>query len=334
MITEKEHIIIRFLRYKKNWIIPLIIIFAILGIIINWFSINYFLFDLTPNIWNWGFKPIIWWKAILSFFGCFYIIMMPLIILLWSVIIPYKLFQLKIEDLEKIHYQKYLKTIHYPYPQLYLFLSHKSENKDEVLRVKNKLEEYGIKCFVAHENIEPTLEWENEIIQALRQMDMLVAFMSNDFKKSDWTSQEIGFALGKDVPILSINNGTAPYGFIGRTQAISFTNWVDIPSKIIHILFKNYSNYEKVIDLYLLDMCKCSSFDKANKLATYLPYFNKIKEQQLKQMIECFNKNEQLSGSYGFIGSEDYEGLVFHINRILNRDKYVYNKKTYKIEEK
>ena len=51
-------------------------------------------------------------------------------------------------------------------------------------------------------------------------------------------------------------------------------------------------------------------------------------------MIECFNKNEQLLGSYGFIGSEDYEGLVFHINRILNRDKYVYNKKTYKIEEK
>ena len=40
-----------------------------------------------------------------------------------------------------------------------LFLSHKSEVRKEVVRLKNKLKVYGVSAFVAHASIMPTQQW-------------------------------------------------------------------------------------------------------------------------------------------------------------------------------
>ena len=40
------------------------------------------------------------------------------------------------------------------------FLSHRAEHKSKVAAVKEKLEQSGVRCFVAHEDILPTLEWQ------------------------------------------------------------------------------------------------------------------------------------------------------------------------------
>lgn len=62
-----------------------------------------------------------------------------------------------------------------------VFLSHKKEIKSETADLKKRLEFYGMSCFVAHEDIEPTLEWQDEIENALSSMDVLVAFAYNKF---------------------------------------------------------------------------------------------------------------------------------------------------------
>jgi hypothetical protein len=48
-----------------------------------------------------------------------------------------------------------------------LFMSHVQADKLLVSNVKNHLSRYGIDCFVAHEDIEPTKEWITEIENAL-----------------------------------------------------------------------------------------------------------------------------------------------------------------------
>jgi hypothetical protein len=104
---------------------------------------------------------------------------------------------------------------------LRLFISHVSKDKAKALRLKDCLASYSISGFVAHEDIEPTKEWQSEIERALFAMDALVAVHTPGFKDSVWTNQEIGFALGRGVKVISFKIGEDPAGFISKHQALS-----------------------------------------------------------------------------------------------------------------
>ena len=105
-----------------------------------------------------------------------------------------------------------------------LFLSHISKDKLKATRLKLCLEIYGINGFVAHEDIHPTLEWQSEIERALNNMDALIAIHTPGFSSSNWTQQEVGFALGKGVKVISFKMGEDPTGFISRHQALARRN--------------------------------------------------------------------------------------------------------------
>lgn len=105
-----------------------------------------------------------------------------------------------------------------------LFISHVSKDKDKANRLKECLAPYGISGFVAHEDIHPTLEWQIEIERALRSMDAFIAVLTEGFSKSIWTQQEIGFAVGRGVKIISFKMGEDPTGFISKHQALPRRN--------------------------------------------------------------------------------------------------------------
>ena len=101
-----------------------------------------------------------------------------------------------------------------------LFLSHKDAHKAEAKSLANSLEAYGISAFVAHDNIEPMSTWQGEIEKALATMEVMLAFVTDDFHDGPWTNQEVGYALGKQIPIISLKLQRAdPDGFIGKVQA-------------------------------------------------------------------------------------------------------------------
>lgn len=102
-----------------------------------------------------------------------------------------------------------------------LFISHVSKDKLKATRLKECLAAYGIAGFVAHEDIHPTLEWQQEIERALRTMDGFIAVHTEGFSKSVWTQQEVGYALGRGVKIISFKMGEDPTGFISRQQALA-----------------------------------------------------------------------------------------------------------------
>lgn len=105
--------------------------------------------------------------------------------------------------------------------QFRLFISHISKDKITATRLKNALATYEIAGFVAHEDIHPTLLWQNEIERGLQTMDAMVAVHTPGFKDSIWTQQEVGFALGRGVKLISFKMGEDPLGFIGKHQALA-----------------------------------------------------------------------------------------------------------------
>ena len=102
-----------------------------------------------------------------------------------------------------------------------LFISHRDTHKGKANELARALEPYGLSSFVAHDTIEPMTQWQAEIRKGLETMDIMLAFVTDDFHESPWTNQEIGFALGRDIPVLALKlQQTDPGGFLGHEQAL------------------------------------------------------------------------------------------------------------------
>lgn len=102
-----------------------------------------------------------------------------------------------------------------------LFISHLSSFKNTTGQLQSALRKFGISAFVAHVDIEPTHEWLDEIEAGLHSMDALAAILMPGFKESNWTDQEVGFAVGRGVLVISIMRGLEPYGFISKYQGLN-----------------------------------------------------------------------------------------------------------------
>lgn len=198
-----------------------------------------------------------------------------------------------------------------------LFLSHKSEFNKETAALKDRLTLFGVSSFVAHTDIHPTKEWQDEIENALASMDAFVALLTDKFHESDWTDQEVGYAVGRGVPVVAVRLGKDPYGFIGKFQALS-CGWQDAPNMIVRLLIK----HPRMLDAYAAALASCTSFDTGNILAEMLPYLGPLSEESAQQLITAYQRNNELRGSYGFNGKRPSKfgiGLYRHLSRIMNK---------------
>lgn len=160
-----------------------------------------------------------------------------------------------------------------------LFISHLSSFKRNVGILKSELEKFGISGFVAHEDIEPTKEWQEEIEKGLFSMDALCAILMPGFKESNWTDQEIGIAIGRGILVIPIRKEFDPYGFIGKYQGFQSVGKKihEVAEGIFEILIKNPKTRNNIIncliDLFLLSNDEKESLEriKAIKKINDLP---------------------------------------------------------------
>ena len=198
-----------------------------------------------------------------------------------------------------------------------LFLSHKSEVKQETAALKEGLKLFGITCFVAHEDIHPTKAWQDEIENALSSMDGFVALMTENFHDSNWTDQEVGFAFARGVPIVAVRLGKDPYGFIGKFQGLSST-WPKAVEDIAKILVKN----DRMLSAYMGSLRKCPNWDSGNKLGKALPGIEALTTQQIDELVIIYNETSELRGSFAFNGGQPRfygPGLASYLSALGSR---------------
>jgi len=105
--------------------------------------------------------------------------------------------------------------------QIRMFISHRDRHKADAKVLGEGLSQFGISSFVAHDSIQAMSTWKHEIMKALQTMDAFLCYITSDFHESEWTNQEIGYALARGVPIyLYSTDRTDPKGFKFDTQAI------------------------------------------------------------------------------------------------------------------
>ncbi len=182
-----------------------------------------------------------------------------------------------------------------------LFLTHISSFKKETAELQKSLLSYGITSFVAHEDIEPTKEWQSEIEIALKTMDGLASLLTPGFHESKWTDQEVGVAIGRSVPILSIRFGLDPYGFIGKYQGLqgSGKGFKQISKEILQVLLYNEGSQQKMAHGLVYSFVESESYAESKEkigLIGEAPYLS----AELLQLIEnSISENSQVKRSYG-----------------------------------
>jgi len=182
-----------------------------------------------------------------------------------------------------------------------LFVSHLSTEKVFAAELQEALLRFGISSFVAHNDIEPTLEWQAQIEMALATADSLVALLHPKFHSSNWTDQEIGFAMGRNLPVFAVRFGQDPYGFIGRFQG--FSGLGKTAEMIARELFDSYRKNkqsqrrmaENLLSLYE-DSC---SFADAKARIGYLEELEVWQSSFTPRVEAALAANSQISGSWG-----------------------------------
>ena len=182
-----------------------------------------------------------------------------------------------------------------------LFVTHLATEKLLAAQLQEALLGYGISGFVAHNDIEPTLEWQTQIETALATADSLVALLHPAFHASNWTDQEIGFAMGRGLPVFAVRFGQDPYGFIGRFQG--FVGGGKTPEALARELFdayrKNKQSQKRMGEVLLSLFEDSNSFQTAKTRMGYLEELEVWDPSFVPRLEAAAEANSQVSGSWG-----------------------------------
>lgn len=181
-----------------------------------------------------------------------------------------------------------------------LFISHVSSNKIYANNLKNIFDIYGISAFVAHEDIDPSREWQIEIENALHSCHSLIAILTNDFHNSLWTDQEVGIALGRKIFVLPIKLEIDPYGFLGNIQALKGT---DNPTKtvtdIINVLLNNLKTEFLVKETIIKGLENAYMYEHAKRITKILIGINNFSKEQIEKIQNILEHNDQVYNAFG-----------------------------------
>jgi hypothetical protein len=182
---------------------------------------------------------------------------------------------------------------------LKVFLSYHHNARKTARRLKASLNALGMDVFLAHEDLEPSAEWQKEILRALKNCDVFIPVLTRSFHASLWTDQETGIAVARRKVILPVRFSILPYGFIGKFQALKAqkdlqeTCWKIAINLALKPVFK-----ATVTDGAITAFLQSSSFEESARRAKVLPRFEPFSVATLNRVVEGGAKNSQIYGGW------------------------------------
>ncbi len=180
-----------------------------------------------------------------------------------------------------------------------LFISHTSANKDSAHRLKAALADYKVAAFVAHDDIEPTKQWEAEIERALRTLDAMSAIITPDFFQSRWCDQEVGIAIGRGKLVVPLCKEAIPHGFLGKYQGFQTKGLLPavVAEQLVDILIGHPLSADRMADALVERMATSKNWDTSRRTMTLLEKAVRLNNSQVAKLVQAIEANSQVSGA-------------------------------------
>lgn len=205
-----------------------------------------------------------------------------------------------------------------------LFVSHAHEHRGIAGEIRSRLLPWAIDSFVAHDAIEPSREWEDEIESALGTADAIAALLTPEFVKSSWCDQEIGYCLARGIPVIPLLHGSMPHGFIGKFQGLRTEGqsaWGIAPS-LFKILASHEGLREKMVWPIIQRYVHSQNFDgtrEAFELLKSIPA-EKWNQEMIRAVEKDALQNKQVTDAFPRRDSRPMpQAVSAYLDGLLNR---------------
>jgi len=207
-----------------------------------------------------------------------------------------------------------------------LFLSHTSDHKIFAHGVTETLRnDFGIDAFVAHDAIKPSRAWEQEIEVALATCDGLLALVTPDFISSKYCDQEVGYVMGRNLPVLAAMMGAKPHGFVGKWQGLPVKSGPTAAIELAETVFDTLGTHDRskhaIARSIVYRFAHSGNFDEAKWNTGHL--LDIPKELWTPQMVEevevAVQENLQLKERFWGTGNVP-EAIQDHFDKMFDRN--------------
>lgn len=203
--------------------------------------------------------------------------------------------------------------------EMLLFVSHSHKDRDVASLIKSELGDFGVDVFVAHEDINPTEEWQGSILEKLGQCDALLLLLTDSFENSNWTDQETGFAMALKKLVIPVKIDIEPYGFISKYQALS---WGDDSTDNIRRLIELLIGKQLIsVDALIQGFAKSRHYDTANtRIGLLIRATTTFSKEQINSIADSVIKNGQVREAFEV---KDQLPQVFSSHRSMMRPEFL-----------
>ena len=181
-----------------------------------------------------------------------------------------------------------------------VFISHSHEDMEMATRLSDTLGQLDVVPFIAHSDIMGGELWKETIRDEIVECDVLVALLTTNFRKSEFTEQEVGAAWVLKKPVLPLYTGDGmPSGFIADRQYVKYDN--SNPERaageiLKFVLFKTYGR-ERAVGMMVDMLTKAKSETECDALVTAIISEKEMAPKQAKRVINALQSNSHATNS-------------------------------------
>jgi TIR domain len=199
------------------------------------------------------------------------------------------------------------------------FLSYQTKDKATAALVSKLLADFEIESFMAHEHIEVSAEWRQEILRQIGLADLFVPILSANYYVSIWCKQESGIAAFRGLPVIPLSiDGAIPEGFLSHIQSAK----IDANAPLRGDLLPGLAKFDitGLIDAIVKIIAKSSSFQGAeSNFELVLPYLPNASVKQIVELLLVSAENNQVCNA-GACANKYLPPLFKSHGHLLNPD--------------
>jgi hypothetical protein len=201
------------------------------------------------------------------------------------------------------------------------FISYQTNDKITAGKLKQELSNYNINAFLAHEDLEVSTEWQNEIFENLKKSSLFICLLSQNYLKSPFCMQESGMALLLSMTIipLSLDDTISP-GFLSKVQSKKIYPSNPTIRDIIPGLLRY--NKEEGIRVIIDFIGSSGGYRSAEDNFEFsLPYLDELTDKQALSLIDKILDNNQICNAH-LCGSKYIPQIAKKYKKIIPKREY------------
>ncbi|NQU74173.1 MAG: toll/interleukin-1 receptor domain-containing protein [Candidatus Omnitrophica bacterium] len=208
---------------------------------------------------------------------------------------------------------------------LKIFLSYSKHDKKIAGQLKKYFEEHNIiQCFVAHDDIPPGSQSEQEMLKELESSDFFMPLQTINLEASYWCQQEAGFALARKiqiVPLIPDVDGSDPVGFYAKIQGAKI-KLGDLRGSIKSWLISEgiITDTSEELEKRMLIFEKSASFSEAGiNTRSLFELKTKFTKVDIRKIVESTLNNGQILESWD--AREYLRAFFIKQNKLISKEE-------------